>query len=160
MVSRDATTIWELWNGDTADPAMNSGNHVMLVGDLLIWMYECLAGIAPDPEKPAFRHVIMKPRPAGDLSEVKASHRSSVGPIRSAWKVEGPRFVWSIELPPGATATIHVPAEESAAILEGGRPIEEVAGIVPRGRVDGTAVFEIGSGRYTFESSVFRRPGA
>ena len=31
MVSRGATTIWELWNGDTADPAMNSRNHVMLL---------------------------------------------------------------------------------------------------------------------------------
>ena len=27
MIDRGATTIWELWNGDTADPAMNSGNQ-------------------------------------------------------------------------------------------------------------------------------------
>ena len=40
MVRKGATTIWELWNGDTADPAMNSGNHVMLLGDLIIWYYE------------------------------------------------------------------------------------------------------------------------
>ena len=39
MVRQGATTIWELWNGDTADPAMNSGNHVMLLGDLLLWKY-------------------------------------------------------------------------------------------------------------------------
>ena len=49
MVAKDATTVWELWNGDTADPAMNSGNHVMLVGDLVIWLYENLAGIQTDP---------------------------------------------------------------------------------------------------------------
>ena len=49
MAEQGATTIWELWNGDTADPAMNSGNHVMLVGDLGIWLYENLAGIKPDP---------------------------------------------------------------------------------------------------------------
>ena len=36
MINRGATTIWELWNGDTADPGMNSHNHVMLLGDLLI----------------------------------------------------------------------------------------------------------------------------
>ena len=34
MIDNGATTIWELWNGDTADPAMNSHNHVMLLGDL------------------------------------------------------------------------------------------------------------------------------
>ena len=39
MIDKGATTIWELWNGDTADPAMNSGNHVMLLGDLLTWYY-------------------------------------------------------------------------------------------------------------------------
>src|SRR6185369_10171173 len=48
MVDQGATTIWELWNGNTADPAMNSGNHVMLVGDLAVWMYEYLAGIRTD----------------------------------------------------------------------------------------------------------------
>ena len=27
MAENGATTIWELWNGDKADPKMNSGNH-------------------------------------------------------------------------------------------------------------------------------------
>ena len=45
MVRNGVTTIWELWNGNTADPAMNSGNHVMLLGDLIIWEYEYLGGI-------------------------------------------------------------------------------------------------------------------
>lgn len=40
MAQQGATTIWELWNGNTANPAMNSGNHVMLLGDLLPWCYE------------------------------------------------------------------------------------------------------------------------
>lgn len=40
MMEKGATTVWELWNGDTADPAMNSGNHVMQIGDLNVWFYE------------------------------------------------------------------------------------------------------------------------
>ena len=78
MVEKGATTIWELWNGDTADPAMNSGNHVMQIGDLAVWMYEYLAGIRSDPEKPGFRHIVIQPYPAGDLTFVKASHKSHV----------------------------------------------------------------------------------
>lgn len=39
MAVQGATTIWELWNGDTANPGMNSGNHVMLLGDLLPWCF-------------------------------------------------------------------------------------------------------------------------
>src|SRR5690606_19748964 len=89
MVSKGATTIWELWNGDTADPAMNSGNHVMLVGDLVIWLYENLAGIKSDPEQPGFKHIIMKPELVGDLKFVKASHRSPYGWIRSEWHRDG-----------------------------------------------------------------------
>ena len=41
---------------------MNSGNHVMLVGDFVIWLYENLAGIRPDEVEPGFKHIIMRPR--------------------------------------------------------------------------------------------------
>ncbi|RYG01943.1 MAG: alpha-rhamnosidase, partial [Chitinophagaceae bacterium] len=59
MVENGATTIWELWNGNTADPKMNSQNHVMMLGDLLIWYYENLAGIKSADA--AFKKIIMKP---------------------------------------------------------------------------------------------------
>jgi len=59
VVEQGATTIWELWNGDTGDPAMNYHNHVMLSGDLIVLFYEDLAGIKADPEQPAFRHITM-----------------------------------------------------------------------------------------------------
>src|SRR5208283_2194913 len=86
MVSRGATTVWELWNGDTADPSMNSGNHVMLVGDLVTWLYEDVAGITPDEDRPGFRHIVMRPTPVGDLKWVKASHRSLYGTVSSEWR--------------------------------------------------------------------------
>jgi alpha-L-rhamnosidase len=53
MAKNGATTIWELWNGNTADPAMNSGNHVMLLGDLLIWDMGYIGGISA--AKPGFK---------------------------------------------------------------------------------------------------------
>ena len=99
MVEKGATTIWELWNGDTADPAMNSGNHVMLVGDLGIWLYENLAGIKSDPEQPGFKHIIMRPEPVGDLQFVKASHRSPYGLIVSDWQKQDGGFRWNITVP-------------------------------------------------------------
>ena len=79
MVEQGATTVWELWNGDTADPAMNSGNHVMQIGDLAVWMYEYLAGIRADPDKPGFRHAIIRPYPAGDLTFVSGTHKTMYG---------------------------------------------------------------------------------
>ena len=61
MAEKGATTTWELWNGDTANPRMNSGNHIMLLGDLVSWLYEDVAGIRADTDKPGFKHIIMKP---------------------------------------------------------------------------------------------------
>ena len=42
-------------------PTMGCGNHVMMLGDLVPWAYECVAGIAPDPAKPGFKHIVMRP---------------------------------------------------------------------------------------------------
>ena len=75
MVEKGATTIWELWNGDTADPAMNSGNHVMLVGDLVIWFYECLAGIKPDSTQPGYQAHHYE-TPSGGRPQIRQSHTS------------------------------------------------------------------------------------
>ncbi|MDR2756158.1 MAG: glycoside hydrolase family 78 protein, partial [Planctomycetaceae bacterium] len=113
MIEKGATTIWELWNGDTANPAMNSGNHVMLIGDLTIWYYEYLAGIKADPEHPGFEHIIMKPLPIGDLKFVNAEYDSVRGLIKSQWKRDGNKFHWEIEIPPGSTATVYVPNGET-----------------------------------------------
>ena len=79
MVKNGATTIWELWNGNTADPAMNSGNHVMLLGDLVIWLYEKLAGIKNDPSSVGFKKILMQPVFPEGLNHVKASYHSPYG---------------------------------------------------------------------------------
>lgn len=156
MVEQDATTIWELWNGDTANPAMNSHNHVMLVGDLVIWLYEDLAGIKSDPALPGFKHIIMKPHPVGDLNFVRASHRSPYGLISSHWQRDGERFDWQITVPANTTATVSVPATGMEAVTESGNAAVEAEGIAAVGFGQGRAVFEVQSGSYRFIS---RLPG-
>lgn len=110
MVSRGATTIWELWNGDTANPSMNSGNHVMLLGDLLPWCYERLAGIRPDMSAPGFKRIVLKPDfSVARLTRVSASHRSPYGIIASDWRREGGTIRWKVTVPPNTTAEAHLP---------------------------------------------------
>jgi len=154
MISMGATTIWELWNGDTADPAMNSGNHLMLVGDLITWLYENLAGIRPDPAQPGFKHIVMRPTPVGDLTFVKASHKSPYGKIVSEWKRDGDRFTWSFTVPANTTATAYVPAKDAASVTESGKPAGEAPGVKYLRMEAGAAVYEVGSGSYRFLSSV------
>jgi alpha-L-rhamnosidase len=152
MIGQGATTIWELWNGNTADPTMNSGNHVMLVGDLVIWFHEYLAGMAADPEQPGFKHIVMKPHPVGDLKWVKASYRSPYGVIASEWKKTGGNFEWELEIPANTTATAFVPAKSAEAVTEGGKPVAQAGGIEFVNMEAGCAVFRVGSGKYSFAS--------
>jgi alpha-L-rhamnosidase len=153
MVEKGATTIWELWNGDTADPAMNSGNHVMQIGDLAVWMYEYLAGIRSDAENPGFRHAIIHPYPAGDLTFVKASHQSLYGALASSWKRDAMAFTLDIVVPPNTTATVWVPAKDAATVTESGKPAAKAAGVKFVRAEDGAAVFEVESGSYAFRAA-------
>ena len=153
MVSQGATTIWELWNGNTADPSMNSGNHVMLIGDLVIWFYEYLTGIAPDDANPGFKHIVMRPHPVGDLKWVKASFRSPYGLVRSEWQKEAGVFHWQITVPPNTTATVYVPAEKAEAVTESGKSAKDADGVKLVGTEDDRAVFQVTSGTYRFTSN-------
>ena len=153
MVNHGATTIWELWNGDHGDPGMNSGNHVMLLGDLIIWYYENLAGIKADPEIPAFRHIIMKPCVLGDLTNVDASYNSINGKIKSGWKLENNKFKWDVTIPSNTTATVFVPTLNKEEVMEGHQLATKSEGVNFIKWEDDREVFEIKSGEYTFTSN-------
>jgi alpha-L-rhamnosidase len=144
MIKNGATTIWELWNGNTADPTMNSGNHVMLIGDYIVWLYEDLMGIKTDATQPGFKHIIMEPTPVVGLSYAKATHESPYGLISSGWHKTGNQFDWQIEIPVNTTATVGVPASSLQNVQAG----EEK----PVRFENGRAIFELGSGKYHFVS--------
>ncbi len=124
MLEHGATTIWELWNGDTANPAMNSGNHVMLLGDVLLWMYEDLAGIRPAcdmlPDAPeAYKQLFMQPYFAPQLNYVKASYQSVNGLIRSEWERQEDNTIrWSVTLPKGVSAVVQLPGQSRQQFSE------------------------------------------
>ena len=141
MVGKDATTIWELWNGDTADPAMNSANHVMLLGDLIIWFYENLAGIQNESASLAFKHIKMKPVFPFGVEKVDASYQSPYGMIKSNWIRNRDRFVWYITIPANTTATVELPA--SFKIRQPKHP-----GLLSFEKTDDLITINLGSGRY------------
>ena len=146
MIKKGATTIWELWNGDTADPAMNSRNHVMLLGDLLIWFYENLAGIKNHPDSVGFKQILMEPQFPVDLKFVKASYVSPYGEIKSCWKRNKNKLEWHIEIPANTTATIKLPLEYQIYVNPKQTGIHSV-------KESGSKLeIKLGSGKYKFKS--------
>ena len=150
MVGKGATTIWELWNGDAANPMMNSGNHQMLLGDLLIWYYEYLAGIKTDAKEVAFKKVIMNPIFPDGLEFVDASLDTKYGMVKSNWKKTAAGLEWSITIPPNASADVYFPTASAASVTEDSKAIEGTMkqGKGPDGR--DKMILTIGSGSYRF----------
>ncbi|MBS1851554.1 MAG: glycoside hydrolase family 78 protein [Acidobacteria bacterium] len=155
MVERGATTIWELWNGDTANPAMNSGNHLMLLGDFASWLYEDLAGIQSDT--PGYKHILIHPHLVDGLEFVRASHLSPYGRIATDWRREGEVFTLRVSIPLNTTATVYVPSDQIASVKEGGVAPEAAPDVRFVRSEHGNAVYEVGSGSYLFTSSWTRK---
>jgi alpha-L-rhamnosidase len=161
MVSKGATTSWERWDTDTQDGGMNGESQKILSGNLEAWLYQTLGGINYDPERPGFRHIILRPRPVGDLTYVRAEHRSLYGPIRSEWKIEGTDLLMTVTIPPNTTATVYVPVTNaSGALVQQLDPMRKPAEARFLRNEAGCSLYEIGSGTHKFEAIAWktRRP--
>jgi alpha-L-rhamnosidase len=150
MVAQGATTIWELWNGNTANPQMNSQNHVMLLGDLLIWMFENLGGIKAIDSLPAFKQVVMKPAFAEGLTDVHAGYQSAYGKIGSHWTKQNNQLTWHIEIPANASAIIYMPSKSANNIKESA----QTQSMEFLRWDNGWAVIKAGSGKYELISVI------
>lgn len=149
MVANGATTIWELWNGNTAAPAMNSGNHVMLLGDLLPFCYQHLAGIRA--ATPGFKEIKMKP--AFELEEIgyiKASHITPYGKVSSHWSQTPVAYEWQITIPANSIAEVWLPNECEKQITENNKALKHTEGIIGLRHEKGYTICRIGSGNYNF----------
>lgn len=108
MVDQGATTFWELWNGDTANPEMSSENHLLLVGDLIIWGFENVGGIRQ--KEPGYKKICLAPNfELEELSSADVSYNSPYGTITSKWKKSLTSLVWDIVIPANTTAEVVLP---------------------------------------------------
>jgi alpha-L-rhamnosidase len=154
MVKNGASTIWELWNGNTANPQMNSQNHVMLLGDLITWMYEDAAGIKSSDTAVAFKQIIMQPAVTDKLDYVNASYHSMYGIIKSEWKKEAHQFTWNITVPANTSAMVYIPATSSNNITESSQLAAKCEGVEFVGMKNNRAVYKVASGTYSFISNL------
>ncbi len=155
-IKQGATTIWERWDGWTAekgfqDPGMNSFNHYSL-GSVGEWLFATVAGIDVDPEAPGGRRLVIAPRPGGGLEWVDAEWPSIYGNVGSSWSLAKGTFRLRVRVPANTTATVFVP-KGKGAIREGARLASQAEGVraLPE-TSDGRAAFAVGAGEYEFVS--------
>lgn len=117
MVARGATTIWERWNGDTGDVAMNSFNHYAL-GSITGFLYRRVAGLAS--AGPGFKRVRCQPLLDSRLGKGHCSLRTDHGTIRTAWGHDAADKAWfEVELPKGVEGTLELPGYAPIMVSEG-----------------------------------------
>ncbi|MVT10662.1 family 78 glycoside hydrolase catalytic domain [Chitinophaga tropicalis] len=153
QLKQGATSLTEKW--DAGVGSFGSQNHFML-GQINEWFFNDLAGIGFDEEGngAGFRKSVIKPVPVGDLSWVRGSYETVSGLISSEWKRKNDVFTLHVTIPANTTATVYIPAAREKGVRESGKPAEKAAGVRFLKMVNGKAVYEVGSGSYTFESSL------
>jgi hypothetical protein len=147
QLDHGATSLTEAWN---ADPR-SSQDHFML-GHIMEWFYSGLAGIGGEEDSVAFNHIRIQPALVGDITSAQASYQSIRGTISSAWRRDGAKITLEVSIPPGADATVYVPAKDAAKMREGDHPASDSAGVKFLRMENGAAVFAVESGQYNFVS--------
>ncbi|MFD8275732.1 family 78 glycoside hydrolase catalytic domain [Streptomyces flaveolus] len=140
------TTLGESWDGGPGQ----SQNHFML-GAIDAWFTDRVAGIEQAPGSIGYRELLIDPAVVGDLTSASGSYRTPYGTVSTDWKRDGDRYRLRLSVPAGSTAEVHVPftgghvaAPDGAKLLRTER---------------GEAVYEVGSGDWTF-TSVYAADGS
>ncbi len=154
-VTQGATTIWERWDGwrhdrGFQDPGMNSFNHYAF-GACGKWMFSRAAGIST--EEPGWKRIVVHPVPGDKLSWLKARYDSVRGPVVSEWRRSGQRLTLSVTIPSNCIARVFIPTRSAENVRESGKPVKGIGGIRLLGMAQGCAVYEVGGGSYTFETT-------
>lgn len=121
-IDQGATTMWERWNSYShsdgfGNAEMNSFNHYAY-GAVGQWMYERLAGLAPDPANPGYKHIILRPLLDSPLTSARAEIETRYGKAVSAWSQEAKEYVFEFVIPANTTATLSLPDILDEALLK------------------------------------------
>jgi alpha-L-rhamnosidase len=148
-INQGATTMWERWNSYShedgfGDAKMNSFNHYAY-GAVGRWMVERIAGLAPDPEQPGYKHFFIQPHPGGPLNAARAELKTSYGQAASAWRQSDDTLIVEATIPPNTTATLVLPPDNGIApkLTESGKACELI-------QKDGRFTYPLTPGTYVF----------
>ncbi len=145
----NATTLWEVLpvrSKEFDDIKYRSHSHPMQAG-FDKWFYSGIAGINPFQDGPGFNKISFKPYLTRYMENADASYETVYGTVKSAWKNEGGKFVWHIQIPENTKGEINVPNYGNAvSVLVNGKESAP-----ENTNSDFTFIGEFGSGEYFIE---------
>ncbi|MEU8950760.1 family 78 glycoside hydrolase catalytic domain [Streptomyces sp. NPDC048489] len=155
-IHHGATTIWERWDGWTDHggfqaAAMNSFNHYSL-GSIGDWLFGRVAGIDQTPSSVAYSELLLRPHPGGRLTWARAEQDSARGRITCGWNLADGLLTVACSIPPGVTATLHLPTADPTSVQEGGAPVAGRPGVLALEPHPTGAAVRLTSGHYVLSA--------
>jgi alpha-L-rhamnosidase len=99
---------------------------------------------------PGYKRSRIAPVPGGNLTQGSGSLKTVYGPLSSRWSTRNGALDLKVTVPVNTVAEVHVPAKSRWAVTEGGRRADAAKGVRFLRMENGAAVFEVGSGSYSF----------
>jgi alpha-L-rhamnosidase len=129
----DADTMWEMW------PLNSRSRDHYFLGTVVQWLYENVAGLRPGDG--GYERFVVRPDARVGVSRAATSIETVRGRAAVEWAQHGRALTLTVEVPFGATAEVHVPAQGKANAPDGARFLRAEPGF---------AVYEVGRGRWRF----------
>ena len=122
-ILQGATTMWERWNSYSkkdgfGDAGMNSFNHYAY-GAIGEWLYNTVAGIELDPQRPGYKHIILRPQPGADLTWARGELQTRHGKVACGWKLDKRKLTVHATVPANTTATVILPGQKPKLVTAG-----------------------------------------
>lgn len=142
IIKQGATTLWENWEKIRPDAPIcvkRSQNHHMH-GGYAAWFFKYLAGIQPQR---GFKKFTLSPHFRREYGGIICRLQIPEGIIESSWAYNDGVLNWSVKIPDGTQAVIHIPFSGISRILEKRR-------IITSGRGMKHFQYELAPGSYYF----------
>lgn len=114
MTKSGAVTVWESWEGTHAQNGIASLNHYSK-GAVCEWLFKSMCGINIVSEN----HFVIKPLPGGSFSYANAEYISIFGTVKSGWRKDNGKYLFSVDIPSNCTADVILPDNRTYNLKSG-----------------------------------------
>ena len=107
MPKMGANTIWESWEGTEAQGGVASLNHYSK-GAVCEWLFGEMCGIQVAENNT----YVIAPKVGGTLTHASCEYNGVYGKVKSEWRKENGRIIYTITVPVNATVNAILPDGE------------------------------------------------